>query len=397
MPLTSTGYTTPTLDEIKSRIETEIRTNIGPAVDLSASSPEGQLVAILARQIRKVYEATAALYAATSPNGAAGVQLDALAALTGTARDPATESRVTATVNVDPGTYPAGTLVAHVVGAPDSRFENAEDVVNSGGAAADVSAVFVAQDTGPIVAPSGTLTEISGPVAGWNSITNPADATVGSDVESDAELRVRRNREIAAQGSSTVDAIASDISQGVAGVLSVSVLENDTDTVDANGLDPHSIEAIVYGPASPTTADDDAVAEQIFASKAAGTSTGGSTTRTVTDSQGYAHSISFTRPTPVAGGAEIAVETSDDYVGDTAAGEAIAAAAAEALSVGDDLDWSDLVAWAMAVTGVERVTGVDVGPSGGPLSSFGALSIDIREIATLSTGDITINSSAGTP
>ena len=48
---------------------------------------------------------------------------------------------------------------------------------------------------------------------------------------------------------------------------------------------------------SPTADDNQAVAEQIFASKAAGIGTYGNTSRTVVDDQGTSHTVQFTRPT----------------------------------------------------------------------------------------------------
>ena len=48
------------------------------------------------------------------------------------------------------------------------------------------------------------------------------------------------------------------------------VLENVTGATDANGVQAYSIEAVVQGPTSPTSADDQALAEVIFAAKAGG-------------------------------------------------------------------------------------------------------------------------------
>lgn len=396
MPLTSAGYSAPTLDEILSEIETDQRTAISNALDQSASSPLGQLNGIFSRQIRKVYEAAAALYAATNPNGATGTQLDQLAALTGTYRAAATFTRVAVVVNVDPGTYAAGALVARVASNPSALFSNVDAVTNGGGSAADVSATFQALEAGSVQAPANTL-EISGPFSGWNAVTSNTEGVTGSPADTDGALRARRNAEIAAQGSTTVDAIRADILRLVPGVISASVLENDTDaTVD--GIPPHSFEAVVYGPAAPTADDNQALADQIFASKPVGIQAHGSTSVTVEDSQGNSHSVGLTRPTEVPAGLELTLQSTQSGLDALGLRTDIAALAQAALAVGSDLDWSEAVAWAFqAVPGTVRVTAVEVGPAAGPLTAYGTLSADARELITLDSTDIVLNITEGAP
>ncbi|MGC8170052.1 baseplate J/gp47 family protein, partial [Salmonella enterica] len=45
---------------------------------------------------------------------------------------------------------------------------------------------------GAVSAPAGTITTINTPTRGWQSVTNPADAVPGAEVESDAALRSRQ-------------------------------------------------------------------------------------------------------------------------------------------------------------------------------------------------------------
>ena len=394
MTLSGTGYVIPSLEDIKAEIETELRTSVSPGIDLSSASPDGQLLDIFARQIRKVYEATAALYASMNPEGATGAQLDYLAALTGTTRRPPTASRVTATVNVDPGTYSAGTLVAHVTGNPEATFYNLEEVVNGGGVAANIDAVFASEDLGPVAAGSGTLTEISGPVSGWNSITNALDATLGTFAETDAELRARRAQEIEAPGSTTVDAIRADLIQNIDGIISASVREYQPADCE--------IEVVVYGPNPATAADDLAVAEQIFASKAGGigyrdnSAEAGWTEVAITDDQNFSHTVQFVRASAVPMEASLILQYDATlYPGDAEAASQIAETAQESFRVGEDFHWSLLVDWALQVEGVLRVTAVGVELQGNPTIPYHTVPVDIYEIASLSSGDVSISSSAG--
>lgn len=396
MPLTSAGYVAPTLDEILEEIETDQRTAISSALDQSSPSPLGQLNGIFSRQIRKVYEAAAALYAATNPNGATGAQLDQLAALTGTYRAAATYTRVAVVVDVDPGTYPAGALVARVSSNPSALFSNVEPVVNSGGSAAGIATTFQALEAGPVQAPVGTL-EISGPYAGWNGVSDSAEGVTGLPADTDGVLRARRNAEIAAQGSTTVDAIRADILRLVDGVISATVLENDTD-VEVDGIPPHSFEAVVYGPASPTADDNQALADQIFASKPVGIRAHGSSSSNVEDSQGNVHAIGYTRPATVSAGLEITLQSTQTGLDALGLRTDVAALAQAALTVGADLDWSEAVAWVFAaVPGTVRVTAVEVGPSAGPLTPYGTLSANARQLITLASTDIVLNITSGSP
>lgn len=376
------GFTPKTLDEIRAEIENDLRTKISPLLDLSTESPAGQLVGIFSSKTRELWEQLAAIYASQSPDNAQGDALRNLALLTGTIQRPATPSVVFATVNLDAGTYAAGALIAHVVGVPTARFKNSLEVVSSGGVVTGVR--FEAEETGPIRANAGTLTTIAEPVAGWNSITNPEDADLGSEIESDADLRWRREQDITRVGSATVNAIRSDI-LALEDVVSCLVLENDTaGTVD--GISPFSIECIVFG------GDDDEVANAIFLSKAATGSTSGNTERTVIDEMGIAHTIRFTRPSVI----EIYISLdilalTDRYPGDNAVKEFLADFATSTYGVGADVVRSRLIAALFSLPGTLDVSELSIGDAPAPTGDSN-FPIGVRQIAEFDTSRIVVNS-----
>lgn len=390
--LTSTGFVIKTLTEIKADLESRQRANISTTLDVSPSSPHGQHNAVVARALRLVEESMLALYQAIDPDSASGDALDRVCAITGTIREAATATRSTVVVNVDPGTYAIGALVAAVDGRPGDTFANVEAVTNSGGAAANVSALFDAQATGPIACPSNTLV-ISGALSGWNSVVSNTEGDLGSNVETDGALRVRRAQEVANPGSTSTSGVAADILRECPTVDTVTVIENDTDaTVD--GIPPHSLEAIVFGPLAPSAAEDLAVATQILESKAGGIYTHGTTSVDVTDAEGQVHAIRFTRP--AIEDLVIVIACSVDlstYAGDTALKTAIATAAAIAYVPGLDGAGSQIAAWAHTVPGVLRVTGVTI--NGG--SAFGVEAIDSRSVARIQSANITVTSTGATP
>lgn len=382
--LSDTGFEAKTLETILAELEADVRTTIGAGVDTAPDSPTGQMLAIFASKVREVWELAQAVYASQYPASASGFSLTNVSAITGTKRKAATKSKVDANVNVDMGTYAIGTLVAHVLGQPTRRFSNAEEVVNAGPGAATINGVaFEAEETGPVVANAGTLTVIAAAVSGWNSITNPLDATKGTTVEVDTPLRTRRESELATKGSTTVNAIRADVS-ALTGVTGVQVLENDTDTTDGNGLPPHSVEVIVQG------GTDAEVAEAIFNAVAAGITTyadpAGDVIVVVQDSANNNHTVKFSRPVEVPIYLIVTLTAeADTWVGDDFVKAVLVDFAAANYRVGDDVITSRLVAelW-NKVPGLVTIASVNAGTAPGPISDAD-VPITARQLATVDT------------
>jgi uncharacterized phage protein gp47/JayE len=148
---------------------------------------------------------------------------------------------------------------------------------------------FTATSTGAIIANAGTLTVINTPISGVTALLNTQDATEGRDIESDNAYRARMDQELQVAGAGTVEAIRAKLLQ-VNGVTTVLVFENITDITDSAGRPPHSFECVVLG------GSDADVAETIWLAKPAGIPTFGTSSYTITDSQGQPHLIYFSRP-----------------------------------------------------------------------------------------------------
>jgi hypothetical protein len=139
--------------------------------------------------------------------------------------------------------------------------------------------------------------------------------------------------------------------QGSPGVLNtrqvmVTVWENDTDYTDADGRPPHSVEALVLG------GTNEAVARAVWAAKAAGIASYGSTSATFTDSRGVSRTASFSRPTSLLMYATVEVEVDPAaYEGEAAVKAAIVAATAS-YRAGETALISDLVLAVRALPGV---------------------------------------------
>lgn len=393
--LTADGFVKKTLEEITEEVDAELRAEISPSLNVSSTSVIGQVTGVINGKLAELWDLSEAVYNSEYPDSASDVSLAAVSAITGTVRRGATHSTIAdVEVELEAGaTLPAGS-VAHVSGNPSARFLTDEEVTN-GGLTDDVFTVnFTAETAGEVQALSGTLTEIAEPVAGWLSVTNPTDATVGEEEETDEALRLRRQAELAS-GSTTVDAIRSDILRYVEGVVYAKVLENDTDAIDAEDLPPHSIECIVYGPASPTAAQDLELATQIFKSKPSGITAHGSSTETVLDSQGKAHEIAFTRPTlrSVYVEVDVTIDSASYPVdGDDQIKAAIVAVGDTYYQPGDDVIAERLKAACFTVAGVVDVTALRLGFSASPVGTSN-LSIAMREVADLDTGRVEVATS----
>ena len=151
-------------------------------------------------------------------------------------------------------------------------------------------ATYDAANTGVILANAGTLTVIETPVSGLNATDNLLDGVLGSALETDPALRIRRKEDLSIAGAGTVEAIKARIAQEVASVTVVKVFENRTDAT-VSGRPPHSIECVVYGGANQDIGD------KIWEVKPAGIQTHGNIPVDVTDSEGNNQVMKFTRPT----------------------------------------------------------------------------------------------------
>lgn len=380
--VTPQGFRRPTLQEILARIEARQRATIDPELDVSTESPLGQLNGIMARELSLLWEQAELIYHSNDPDRAEHAALLALAKLTGTERRAASHSEVDETVNLDVGT----TLLAgvHFVvhsGNASIRFTPLEDFT----APSTGSHIrrFRAENTGPIVAGSGTLTVIGTPVTGWNSATNAGDAIPGRNVDTDAELRTRREQQIASAGSATSRAIVADLLE-LDEIEAVLPFENVTDSVDVNGLPPHSFEMVIWDDG----ADEDKVAQTIFDSKAAGIRSFGAISGTAVDANGNNQTVNFTRATQREIWVELNLTTGPDFVAADFE-EAFATAANELFGVGDDILATRLIALAWAQPNVEDVVSVKLDFTASPVPSAN-LTIGNREIGRFDTGRITL-------
>lgn len=388
--LTADGLIIKTYPEIFGEIIAAQRSRVSARMESEPDSLNGNYTGIVSDQLAALWELLEDVYNARWPNFASGFSLSQLVQLTLTNRRAATYSQVPAEAELEPGSYPAGSLVAMVEGRATSRFANVEAVTNGTAGSVAYTLTFKAESTGPITAPAGTLV-IAEPVTGWNSITSAVDATPGADIEKDQPLRVRRDLELAS-GSSTADAIRARVLREVSdfGLLSCRVLFNDYDAADVNGVPGHAFEVIAYGPASPSSEDNARLVAAIRGVKCDGIQAYGSAFSTVTDSQGNETNIGYTRATEVPIYVRLDLSVGPNYAGDAAVEEAILALGT-AFAPDTDVSFFKVACTPLAILGVLDVTGGAIGTAPTPTLQD-AIVIGIRQIAKFDSSRIVINS-----
>ena len=211
--------------------------------NLDPSTPDGLKLASDSEIWATLDEVGLQAYNSKDPSKASGQQLDILYYLTtGKTRPQGTPSTVKLSLTGINGTViPQGSIVESE--ANQSKWVTDVTVAIASGVA-EVSATC--DTNGDTQASIGDITKIKTPVGGWQSVTNNEVATAGTNPDTDAEIRERRNRSVATPGNNQLDSMVSLI-LSTEGVRRVSIPENFTNAVDTNGLPAHSIAPIVDG------------------------------------------------------------------------------------------------------------------------------------------------------
>lgn len=263
-----TGTVTTDTGVILTEVQDEYKNTFGQDLIVTPETPQGALIVSEALARDAAASNNAALANQINPNIAGGVYLDAIMALTGTQRTPATRSLVECTIAGVPGTsIPAGSQASESGSGNENLFQTVQTVVIPvGGSLSGV--VFESVVPGPIPANAGTLTQIISNVLGWESVTNPNAAVLGQETQSDVSARSYRREALFTQGVSLPGAIMASVLR-VQGVTSISFRENVASTIEViDGITmlPHSIYVCVYG--SGFTNED--VAQAILDKKSGG-------------------------------------------------------------------------------------------------------------------------------
>jgi uncharacterized phage protein gp47/JayE len=273
--LTNNGVQVQTYEEIYNELSDGYRVIYGNDINLDPDTPDGQRVGIEARTILDMQLYLQSVFNQLDPALAQGVALEKLIKTSGLTRQPASKSQADIEIVTSRAiTIPVGYKVQDEIG---QVFETASETSLPIGT--NTITVF-AENFGAIEAPAGTINKPATIILGVTSITNPADATVGKDEETDEKLRTRRGRSLENPATSTIGGLFSALGN-LPNVSDLAIYENDSDIFDPIlSLEAHSIWIVIEG------GDLTQIVEAIVRNKTAGAGLKGETigeyTETVT-------------------------------------------------------------------------------------------------------------------
>lgn len=320
------GISAPAFVDIFLSLQASYFAIYGADANLAEDSQDGQWIAVIAKAIDDTNQRAISVYNDFSPQSAVGVGLSSVVKVNGLKREVPTFSQVDVDVVGQVGKTVTGGIVRDPVLGTLWDLPSAFDIPVSG----TITVQAICQSPGAIAAAPNTITEIATPQPGWQTVTNPAAATLGASVESDAALRLRQSVSTSLPAVGPLKAVNAAVAN-IANVLRTKSYQNDTNTTDANGIPAHNVAIVVEG------GDPIAIATAIADKKAPGVPTYGTTSEIIIDDQGVPNTIKFFQLTNVTVSVRLFATALTGYVSGT--GEMIVAAVAEfesTLEIGED-------------------------------------------------------------
>ena len=274
--LDSTGLTLKTLSELVTELEDYLKIIYGDDINIEQNTQDGQSINIYSQGGIDIREIVQKVFTGFDPDEAEGRVLDQRVAINGIERNSGTYTYVDITFSIDRS--------MNLIGLDDLADELEPDISNlytvkddAGNqfyllesqnitypTTADLTFTFRAKEIGIVEVTPLTITTPVTIIAGVLTITNTSSAnSVGIEEESDFDLKKRRQSSVSLPASGYLDSIEAAL-LNVDNVTDAVVHENDTDSVDGDGISAHSIWVIIEG------GDDDEVALALYKKKSAG-------------------------------------------------------------------------------------------------------------------------------
>jgi hypothetical protein len=266
--ITSSGLQVKTYSEVLSEIITAFQTIYGADINVSSSTPDGQIINIFVQSILDQEDLLVQINNNFDPDLAFGTILDQRVAINGIQRKAGTYTTTYVTIVTSQALtlqgldlYPNDPYTVS-----DSQGNEFQLLVTQFPAAAGTySYLFQAKNPGEVLTQQNTITIPVSVVIGVTSINNPLTYnSLGLNEETDAQLRLRRQQSTSLSSKGYLSGLLGAL-QNINGVETTIVYENTADTTNALGITPHAIWVIVGG----TVADAD-VATAIYSKRNAG-------------------------------------------------------------------------------------------------------------------------------
>jgi uncharacterized phage protein gp47/JayE len=288
--LSSTGLTISDYNTNLTALQNDYYAIYGSDAQLNANDADGQLLAIFAQAYFDATQVLQTLYNNFSPLTAQGPFLDNIVALNGITRQEATFSTAPVIIYGTSGTVITNGIIGDNLGLGTAWNLPASVTIGGGGSVVSTVTCAIA---GNIAALTDTLTNILTPTAGWNSVTNTSNASLGLAVELDSQLVQMQQSALAGSSQTFVQSIVGAV-QKVSGVTNITYDNNTSNITDSNGVPAHTLSLIVTG-----TAVDADVAAAIALTKPPGIGTYGTTSYVYVDVNNVPETISWYKVTTV--------------------------------------------------------------------------------------------------
>jgi uncharacterized phage protein gp47/JayE len=297
--LDDTGLTLQKLSDIVSGLETGMKAIYGDDINIDSDSPDGQMINLFAQTCIDLREVLQDVYSSFDPDQAEGVVLDQRCAINGVKRNGGTFTVTPINITVDRSVTLAGLDTnSETLDIPSGVYTVKDDagtqfvLLDTVTLAVGTSSLpFRAAEIGAVLVTTGTIKTAVTAIAGVTAINNTSGvSTQGVNEESDAALRVRRQKSVAGSSIAYLDSIEAAV-LALDGVTSCNADENNTGSVDANGTPAHTVWVIAEG------GKDADIANALYAKKSAGAGWRGAEVVSVTRPNGRTITVKFDRPT----------------------------------------------------------------------------------------------------
>lgn len=246
------GLQVNSVNELLSALTNAFNTIYGANINLDQNTPDAQLINVLAQIFVSYSELLQDINASFDPDQAVGVILDQRVKINGITRKAGTKTTTIVNVTFDGSATLKGQdlyPVEECFTVSDNSGNQLVPVNTVSGVNEDVlSVAFVAVNYGELNFTEGTITNIDTPILGVKSVTNLATEAenVGTNEESDSELRVRRTANAEQIGNfGTIESLKQALYRVSSDIKYVGIEENKGNTEDINGIPAHGIWIII--------------------------------------------------------------------------------------------------------------------------------------------------------
>lgn len=242
LQITEKGLEIERLDAILDRLSQGMRDIYGQDINVNPDTPDGQWIGILSQGIADINEVIAGVYGMSDPTSAVGQWLDIQVKYVGISRNRATYSYL----DDVQFTVANGTIIPEGYVLTDENGTEWTTVNQATATGTQVNMMLRSVNTGPYHLAVGKELTPKTVVLGVRSVITTKASELGAEQETDAQLLSRFLRSYSVNNLDDREGLEASL-LALNDVRDAKVYENYTNTIDANGVEPHSINPVVVG------------------------------------------------------------------------------------------------------------------------------------------------------